>query len=417
MGDVIDGRYELRRDLGQGAAGRVFEAVHTFTRRSVALKVSIAEGPAKLRAELCARLTREARALASVRHPGVVDILDGGVLADGTPYLVLELLDGRTLEGLVAARGRLSVEDTVAVALQLCDALEAAHAAGIVHRDVKPANILVVRDHVGREVIKVLDFGIARVETAQAERLTGIGALIGTPSYMSPEQLLALDDVDKRSDVYALGVTMFECLTGRMPYEGNYQTVLLKVCSPDAVPGIDELEPTVPAELVRVVRVAMAKERGDRFATMKDLRRAVQLSLKTPREQTYFFGAPPSAAAAPPAEATQRRKLVRAAYVTPVRLVVGDITIDARTEDISTGGLLIICRQVCPADRRATLRFALPIEGNVVGIDVQVRWVRAARADDPEGPRAIGVEFIDPPAAMVASIARYVSFMTAPDAQ
>jgi serine/threonine protein kinase len=235
---------------------------------------------------------------------------------------------------------------------------------------------------------------------------------------MSPEQLLALDDVDKRSDVYALGVTLFECLTGRMPYEGTYQTVLLQVCSTDPVPGIEALEPSTPAALVEVVKRAMSKERGERFPTMREFKRALRGALSSPREQTYFFGPPRTEESSlQVSEQSQRRKLVRASYVTPVRLIVGDITIDARTEDISTGGLLVICRQICPTDQPATLRFALPIEGTVVGIAVQVRWVRAARADDPEGPRAIGVEFIDAPADMTASIARYVSYMTSPDAK
>ncbi len=365
IGDVIDGRYELRRDLGQGAAGRVFEAVHQFTGRSVALKISAATGPEKMREEFRARLKREARALASLRHPGIVEILDGGFLPDGAPYLVLELLDGRTLEGLIAARGRVSPDDAVAFALQLCDSLDAAHAVGIVHRDVKPSNILIVHDHAGHEVIKLLDFGIARVDSARAEKLTGIGALIGTPAYMSPEQLLALDDVDKRSDVYALGVTLFECLTGRMPYEGNYQTVLLHVCSPEPVPSVGDLEPSIPMALVDIVKQAMSKERNDRFPTMKELKRALRTSLLSTRAQTYFFCRPPSHEASPPtAQPAQRRKLVRAPYVTPVHLMVGDISIDGRTEDISTGGLLVICHQNLPDGRASDDPLRAPHRGD-----------------------------------------------------
>jgi tRNA A-37 threonylcarbamoyl transferase component Bud32 len=423
VGDLIDGRYELRRDLGQGAAGRVFEARHQFTGRHVALKLVAPDVPYQLREELYVRLKREARALASVRHPGVVDVLDGGFLPDGTPYLVMEMLEGRTLEGLIAARGRIPVADTVALAFQLSLALEASHAAGVVHRDVKPSNILIVHDHARREVVKVVDFGIARLETSKEAKLTGIGALIGTPGYMAPEQLLGLDDVDKRSDIYALGVTMFECLTGQMPYEGNYQRVLLQVCSNEPVPAIEAVDATIPAALAAVVKRTMAKERDERFASMAELRKALVASDLSARKRTYFFNPPPAPVAAPSAAAApaevapaQRRKLVRASYVTPVHLVMGDVTIDARTEDISTGGLLVICRQLCPTDRRGTIRFALPMDGLVVALDVHVRWVRAARADDPEGPRALGVEFIDPPADMTASIERYVSFMTVPEA-
>jgi len=417
VGDIVAGRYELRRDLGQGGAGRVFEAVHRFTGRSVALKFIAPDVPASMRKELATRLAREARALASVRHPGVVDVLDAGFMPDGTPFLVMDMLDGRTLEGLIAARGRLSVEDTVALAVQLTRALGAAHAAGIVHRDVKPSNVLIVLDHARQEVIKVVDFGIARIAAPVEEKLTGIGALIGTPAYMAPEQLLALADVDARCDVYALGVAMFECLTGRMPYEGSYQQVLLQACSTDPVPPVEVEGVEVPGAVVDLVRRAMAKDRAQRFATMAELRSALLRSLPEARlrRQTYFFGPPPAAGSIPPVAPDQRRKLVRAPYVTPVRLVMGDVTIDGRTEDISTGGLLVVCRQICPTDKRGSIRFALPIEGKVASIDVHVRWVRAARANDPEGPRALGVEFIDPPAEMTASIARYVGFMTVPE--
>ena len=227
VGDVVGDRYELRRELGQGAGGMVFEALHRFTHRSTAVKVVSPDVPRSLVAEQNARLIREARALAAVRHPGIVEVLDGGVLPDGSPFIVLEMLDGRTLEGLIAARGKLSREDAVAVGLQLCDSLDALHRAGVVHRDLKPGNVFVVRDRDGIERLKLLDFGIAQVKGTEQDKLTGIGALIGTPAYMSPEQLLAID-VDHRADVYALGVTLFECLTGRLPYEGNYQAVLLQ---------------------------------------------------------------------------------------------------------------------------------------------------------------------------------------------
>src|SRR5215472_4938925 len=136
IGDVIDHRYELRRDLGRGAGGVVFEACHTFTGRTVALKLVAPDVPRNMVGEMRARLLREARALAVLRHPGIVEVLDGGVTSDGTPYLVMEKLEGRTLEGLLTTRGKLSCEDAVATVLQLCDALDVAHRAGVVHRDV-----------------------------------------------------------------------------------------------------------------------------------------------------------------------------------------------------------------------------------------------------------------------------------------
>jgi serine/threonine-protein kinase len=412
VGDTVDQRYKLHRDLGMGRAGRVFEAVHLFTGRTVALKLVAPDTPEAFRDEQNARLVREAHALASVRHPGVVEVLDGGFLPDRTPYLVTEMLEGRTLEGLIATRGHLSVEDTVAMALQLTSALDAAHAAGVVHRDVKPSNILLTRDHTRREALKLVDFGLARLEKQSEERLTGIGPLIGTPAYMAPEQLLGLEDIDNRCDVYALGVTMYECLTGRMPYEGSYPEVLLEVCSEGPASTLDP-KSGVPEALALIIKKAMQKERPDRFPWMKDFREAILDAYPTARQHTEFFGPLPSARAKP-AAAESRRKLARAPYVTPVRIVMGDMTIDGRTEDISSGGLLVVCHQVCPTEKRATMKFALPMEGRVIAVDVQVRWVKAARAYDPDGPRALGVEFIDPPQEMALSIARYVSLMAEP---
>ena len=413
VGDSLLARYELVRDLGRGNVGQVFQAVQQFTGRRVALKLVDPSTPLGRRPELNARLVREAKALASVRHPGVVEVLDGGFLHDGTPFIVMEMREGRTLEGLLTARGRLSVEDTVALALQLASSLDAAHAAGVVHRDLTPSNVLIVHDHARREAIKLIDFGLAQVHGDEGERLTGIGPLPGTPTYMPPEQFLGLDG-DARVDIYALGVLMLECLTGRVPYPGTYQEVLLRVCSPDPAVTFDAASAGVPAPLVEIVRTAMAKDGGARFSSMKELRAALRALDPKARTHTELFGPPPVEDAPQPARADSRRKLVRASYVTPVRIMVGDLTVDGRTEDISTGGLLVVCHQVCPTEK-ATMKFALPTEGKVISVDVQVRWVKAARASDPEGPRALGVEFINPPPEMIRSIAHYVSFMTVPE--
>jgi serine/threonine protein kinase len=416
VGDVIDRRYELRRDLGRGAAGVVFEARHRFTGRPVALKIVTPDASWSAVSELRARLLREARALAAVRHPGIVDILDGGITDDGTPYIVLEMLEGRTLEGLLAARGKLSKDDTTGIILQLCDALGAAHAAGIVHRDIKPGNIFVVRDRYGYERIKLVDFGIAQISEPREKKLTGIGALIGTPEYMAPEQLLAFGDIDARSDVYALGVTFFECLSGRVPYVGNYQQVLIQAATPDAPPSLLDFCPEAGEALAAVVGHAITKRREDRTPNVAALARAIQEAMPTGRTRTRLLGvAPakkleivkekpsqPTSRPAIAAAAGQRRRAIRAPYATPVRIVVPTeagmpdgqvLTLEGRNEDISEGGMLVICRDGCPVNRRVYVRFALPTDGRIVTLPADTRWVRAARPGDTEGPRAIGLEF------------------------
>jgi serine/threonine protein kinase len=416
VGDVVGDRYELRRELGQGAGGMVFEALHRFTHRSTAVKVVSPDVPRSLVAEQNARLIREARALAAVRHPGIVEVLDGGVLPDGSPFIVLEMLDGRTLEGLIAARGKLSREDAVAVGLQLCDSLDALHRAGVVHRDLKPGNVFVVRDRDGIERLKLLDFGIAQVKGTEQDKLTGIGALIGTPAYMSPEQLLAID-VDHRADVYALGVTLFECLTGRLPYEGNYQAVLLQACSEDGkIPKVTDHVPDVGRELSEVLSRAIARKPDERFTTTMDFGRALYTVMPSARSRTFFLGPPPVPKFGPPPSrqqslAEQRRRFPRAAYATPVQISHEKGTIDGRSEDISEGGMLVVCRDPCEAGGLATVRFALPIEGRVVSCQAHVRWVRGVRPNEPDGPRAIGLAFVDATEEMGASISRYVSLM------
>jgi serine/threonine protein kinase len=419
VGDVVGDRYDLRHELGRGAGGLVFEAVHRFTARVAALKVVAPEVPRAQLVEQCQRLLREARTLAAVRHAGIVEVFDAGLLVDGTPFIVLEKLEGRTLEGLLAARGKLPREDAVAIGLQICDALDALHRAGVIHRDVKPSNIFIVRDRDGVERLKLLDFGIALVPSAEQDKLTGIGALIGTPAYMSPERLLALDS-DQSTDVYGLGATLFECLTGRLPYEGNYQSVLLQACSADAkVPKVTDHVPDVGAELAEVIEKALARKPENRIPTALDFGRALYAAMPTARSRTFFLGPPAVPRFGPPAsrvlpQAEQRRRTPRAAYSTPVHIQLeSGRAIDGRSEDLSEGGMLVICRDMADAGGIATAKFALPIEGKIVACQAHVRWVRAARPNEPQGPRAIGLEFIDAPPAMRASITRYVTLMSA----
>jgi len=224
IGTTVDRRYLLKREIARGGAGAVFEAEHIYTQRSVALKLLLPEQ--RSAPEPRARLLREALALSAARHPGVVAALDAGETEDGTPYLVLELLEGRSLEGILAVRRRIAAAEVAWIGAAICEALAAAHRRGIIHRDIKPSNVFVARDEQGNEVVKVFDFGVARVPS-EKNKLTQDGALLGTPEYMAPEQLLARE-VDGRTDLYAVGVTLYECLAGVVPFEGNFGEVLLK---------------------------------------------------------------------------------------------------------------------------------------------------------------------------------------------
>ena len=424
MGEIVDGKYEIIRDLGRGAAGVVFEARHRFTGRSVAIKMVSPDVGGALAKDLEERLLREARALTIARHPGIVDVLDAGVTERG-PYIALELLQGRTLEGILAARGKISTENAVGIALQLCSALSAAHAVDVVHRDLKPSNVLVVRDAHGVERIKLVDFGIAQVRAPGDRKLTGIGALIGTPEYMAREQLLALDDIDARADVYALGVMLFECITGQVPYAGAYPMVLLAVTRPGPAPSMIPLCPTVGDALADVVEKAMAKRREDRFQSAAEFGRAIQAAVSTARPMTSLLTplqrstrrAPPQTTAQGPAQAPQPtpvgdgRSAARAPYCTPVAILTPDgKRWEGRNEDISSGGMLVISNARCAAGERLRVRFATPVDGRLVTCTVEVRWVRDARRGDDSGLRAVGLAFVDATPGMLASIESFVEF-------
>ncbi len=421
VGDVIDGRYVLRRELGRGAAGRVFEARHLFTNRQVAIKIVSPEASYSIIGELHARLAREARTLAAVRHPGIVDVLDGGTTPEGAPYIVLEMLRGRTLSGLLAARGRLSIEDTLGVALQLCDALTTAHGAGIVHRDLKPANILAVRE-LGREMIKLIDFGVAKFHESGQGKLTGVGAVIGTPEYMAPEQLRAAEDIDERADIYAVGITMYECLSGHCPYNGTYPQLLLQSATHRTARPLIECRPEAGAALSEVIHRAISDERIDRYRTVIELRQALEAAVPHARPETALLGPwplipsstrpAPMVSAHPPAE--QRRRTPRAPYATPVRILLANGTLDGRNEDISEGGMLLVSRDACEPGQQVNVRFALPIEGHVVACAAIVRWVRASRPGEHTSLNAIGLEFVELPQQVRTSIARYVALMGDP---
>ncbi len=398
-GALLDGRYELRRVLGRGSEGTVFEAVHRFTGQRHAVKVATSQIPSDADWKRV-RLLREARALGQVRHPNIVSITDAGV-AEGFPFVAMELLEGRSLEALLVTRGRFAVVDAVGAALQLCDALAAAHAVGVLHRDVKPGNIIVVRESENGERVKLVDFGTSKPTDPGAEKMTAPGMLVGTPSYMAPEQLLA-HDVDERVDIYAVGAMLFECLTGAVPYEGAYPKVLMAACNPEPPPSVRLVRPQIEAALERVIARALAKKKTDRFATVGELANALRSACPDADGKTRLLDMP-----AP----TARRRFNRAPYRTPVRVLSRWGEVDGRCEDISEGGMLLMSDQACEPNEEVSVRFALPIEGRIAVCKARVQWVRA-RPDRPYASQAIGLEFLDATSELRASLSRYVALMT-----
>ena len=269
VGTVVDSRYEVERVLGEGGMGTVYRVRHRALGRQFALK-ALKQVFAR-DSELSARFIQEAKAAASVSHPNVVQITDFGTLPSGQPYFMMELLEGESLSRIIKRGGPLPAARAVRILRQVAEALSAAHAAGVVHRDLKPDNIQVGdAQGSGNEIVKVLDFGLAKV--AGASKLTRAGMVFGTPHYMSPEQASG-DPVDHRSDIYALGVVMYEVFTGRVPFEADsYMGVLTKHMY---------MAPTPPSEIVHDTRElgaleditlrCLQKKPDARYPTMADL--------------------------------------------------------------------------------------------------------------------------------------------------
>lgn len=267
LGAVIDHRYEVTQVLGEGGMGTVYRVRHRLLGRNFALKAlrrELASDP-----ELPTRFIREAKAAAAIAHPNVVQISDFGVLPSGQPYFVMELLAGRSLSALLWQNGPLSPGRAVRIFRQVAEGLGAAHAAGVVHRDLKPDNIHVA-DAGSREMVKVLDFGLAKV--AGASKLTRNGIVYGTPHYMSPEQA-AGEPVDHRSDIYSLGVVMYEALTGRVPFEADtYMGILTKHLYVEPTPPSEVLgNPMLLGALEDITLRCMQKKPTQRYGTMAEL--------------------------------------------------------------------------------------------------------------------------------------------------
>ena len=258
------GQYTLKRKLGEGSMGEVWLAEHRLLKRPCAVKFihpELAAQPA-----IAARFAREVQAVTALTHPNTVRVYDYGRAADGSFYYVMEYLDGPTLEELVRLAGPLPPGRVVYLLRQLCGALTEAHAAGLVHRDLKPGNVIVATLGGQRDVAKLLDFGLVQdLSGAVDGQLTQIGTVLGTPNYMSPEQAAGESAVDARSDVYGLGALAFFALIGRPPFQGKTFGQLLAAHRSEPPPLLTDLRPDVPTDLSAVVARCLAKDPADRF--------------------------------------------------------------------------------------------------------------------------------------------------------
>jgi serine/threonine protein kinase len=291
IGQTLAGKYRVEELINQGGMGAVYRSTHVLMDKTVAIKVL---HPALAADEkIVARFSREARAASRISHPHALSVTDFGESENGVVFLVMEYLHGVTLKEAIRSGGPMALPRVVEIIRQVSGALDAAHAEGVVHRDLKSDNIMLV-DVGDGDWAKVLDFGIAKIQEpmGQDPRLTAPNLIIGTPQYMSPEQCSQAADIDSRSDLYSLGVILFEMLVGHVPFTGDSATAIMMKHLQDPPPSVLEEREDVPASVGRVVKRALEKRPEDRYQTVGEM--ADDLALAAGEEA-------PTAAAVPDA--------------------------------------------------------------------------------------------------------------------
>lgn len=272
IGSTISGRYQVQTLVGRGGMGALYAAQHVDIGRKVAIKVLHPEF--RVSEDIFARFKQEATLAATLQHANICSVYDFGKLDDGTPYLIMDLLQGLTLADMITREGRIEPRRAVRIFAQICDALTHAHKKGVAHRDLKPSNIMIENED-GIELAKIVDFGIAKSLEKDAPHLTATHEAIGSPYYMSPEQCQA-GPIDHRTDIYSLGCLMYETLTGRTPFKASNALQMMFAHVHNDPEALNSVAPAaeIPGELELVVLKAMAKNPDDRFQTADDLKQA-----------------------------------------------------------------------------------------------------------------------------------------------
>ena len=402
-GSTLDHRYVIQQFLLQGSSAEFYLARHRFTEREVVLKV---QSPEKaFDRTVRERFEREARALSHVRHSGLVELLDVGE-REGALYLALEPMKGRTLRGLLSARGRLDPADVLSIGLSLSNVLGHCHRAGIIHRDLKPDSVFILLGDETR--LKLFDFALARLEP-ETNGPAGSGsdelAALGPAEYMAPEALRMRPQNDHRVDVYALGVLLYELLSSSVPFEGTHGDIVVRLST--GSPSLRSVRPDLPASLLAVIDRCLALDPRERFSSMESVTEAlaqvaVELNVAqsdlgtvayehdaskvTLRETPFSRRALTSSAVR--LRVPDARRQPRVPYTSFANLTLGGIELSGRVEEISVDGAQFIAdpgaRLVSdtPISRGepVQLTFALPLGGSVRQVSATVRWTRATRA-------------------------------------
>src|SRR2546429_8355848 len=267
LGQTLAGKYKIDKLIKRGGMGAVYRGKHVLMDKTVAIKVlhpSLAVDDA-----VVARFSREAKAASRISHPHAVNVTDFGEAENGVVFLVMEYLDGQTLKEIIKSQGPMPLARVVEIVRQVAGALDAAHGQGVVHRDLKSDNIMLSQT-TGADWAKVLDFGIAKIQQPEGIHdpdITAANLVVGTPQYMSPEQCSQAGTIDARSDIYSLGVIVYEMLAGRVPFTGGSPTVIMMKQVQDQPPSVLQARPDLPTSVDRLLAKALAKQPADRFQT------------------------------------------------------------------------------------------------------------------------------------------------------
>ncbi|MBL8611986.1 MAG: serine/threonine protein kinase, partial [Myxococcales bacterium] len=377
IGDVIAGKYELRRILGEGGMGIVFEATHVRMRQRVAVKMLLPEMLAM--PEVVARFEREARAAGQLRSRHAARVVDVDVTAEGLPYMVMEFLEGHDLGTELESRVQLPYPEAVDCVLQACVGMGEAHGLGIVHRDLKPSNLFLAREE-DRTCVKIVDFGISKV-TSETEKLTAAETVMGTAMYMSPEQVRSARNVDARADVWSLGVILYELLSGQPPWTGSTTQIAAAIVTDDPAPLARTCN--VPPGLEAVILKALRRKPAERHQDVREL--AAELLPFAPegglgRASATTLLSPSSARSLPTAP--------------PAEVAVADRTIPDAGADLAParsrreGGTAPGWSQ--PGATRARRRTMFGVLAGAIAVVVGVSAVAVTLARRPSGPAGAG---------------------------
>lgn len=272
-GQILEGKFRIERVLGEGGMGVVVAATHLDLDQLCAIKFLLPH--ALEHPQIVERFLREGRAASRVTSLHVARVIDVGRMKDGTPFMIMEYLDGEDLEHALVRRGPLPIGDAVGYILEACEAMAEAHVSGIVHRDLKPANLFLAKQKNRRVIVKVLDFGISKLTDGTTTNLTKTSTAMGTPYYMSPEQLMNAKSVDARSDIWSIGIILYELLSGVRPFEADSMPEIVAKILGNQPLRLNNLRPDIPLELEAVIFKCFASKPEDRYASVAELAEAL----------------------------------------------------------------------------------------------------------------------------------------------